>query len=193
MTTTDAPFPHVCFVKARLLNEPVYREDGDDWVTLRTQQDSIRHYFRQIGQELLVDEAEGYGFLRQLAPEGDERVPRLGHQRPLAYLATLLLVCLREEFLRFDVSPGESTRLVRTDEELRNLMINYLPDSTNQLRDNKKLDQAITKLTDMRYLRKLDSPDQIVYEVMRIVKARIGPSELEEIGERLRRHAESDT
>src|SRR5262245_38769765 len=146
MSTTQPAFPQASFVKAKLFREPIYREDGEMWLTVRAQQDEIRHYFRQIGQELVLDEGEGYAFIRQLEIDGEERVPRLVQRHPLSYLATLLAACLREEFLRFDASPGDSTRLVKTRDELRNLIVDFLPDSTNQVRDVAKLDRAIQQL-----------------------------------------------
>ncbi len=192
MSAPETNFPHSAFVKAKLLQEPLYREDEDLWIILRSQQDEIRHYFRQIGQELVLDEAEGFAFIRQLESEGDDiRVPRLVQRRALSYPATLLLVCLREEFMRFDATPGDSTRLVMSREQLRNLIVDFLPETTNQVRDTGKLDLAIKSLTDLGFLRLLNTADANNYEVMRIIKARIAPTELETIKERLLRHAES--
>lgn len=98
MTVTQPTFSSASFVKAKLLREPIYREDGELWLTLRGQQDEIRFYFRQIGQELVLDEGEGYGYIRQLELGEEERAPRLVQRHPLSYMATLLAVCLREEF-----------------------------------------------------------------------------------------------
>lgn len=183
-------FTPASFVKAKLFREPIYREDAELWLTLRGQQDEIRYYFRQIGQELVLDEGEGYAFIRQIDTEDTEPVPRLVQRRSLSYMATLLAACLREEFLRFDASPGDSARLVMTRDELRNLIIDFLRDSTNQVRDITRLDRAIQQLVELGFLRSL-APDENRFEVMRIVKARIGPSELEEIKQRLLRHAQS--
>jgi hypothetical protein len=108
-------------------------------------------------------------------------------------MSTLLAACLREEFLRFDAAPGDSTRLVKTRDELRNFIIDFLRDSTNQVRDVARLDRAIQQLVDLGFLRPLGSAEQNTFEVMRIVKARIGPAELEEIKQRLLRHAQSGT
>jgi hypothetical protein len=193
MSTMQPVFTPASFVKAKLLREPIYREDADLWPILRAQQDEIRHYFHQIGQELVLDEGEGYAFIRQLDIEGDERVPRLVHRRPLSYRATLLAVCLREEFLRFDASPGDSARLVMTRDELRNLIIDFFRDSTNQVRDIVNLDRAIQQLAELGFLRTLAPEDENRFEVMRILKARIGPSELAQIKQRLLRHAQSGT
>lgn len=191
MSSAENAFPPVAFVKARLFREAVYREDREDWLTLRGHLEEVRRYFREIGQELVFDEAEGYAFIRQLEAEGDERVPRLTQRRPLSYVATLLLVMLREELLRFDAAPGDSLRLVKTRDELRNLIADFFPDSTNQVRDTGRLDTAIRTLIDLGFLRTLNaSDDQEAFEIMRIIKARLSPADLETIKERLRRHAQ---
>lgn len=190
MNPTENSFPPVAFVKARLFREPVYREDTEAWLTLRGHHEEVRRYFRDIGQELVLDEGEGYAFVRQLEFEGEDRVPRLVQRRPLSYAATLLLVSLREEFLRFDATPGDSTRFVKTREELRNLITDFFPESTNQVRDTGRLDTAIKSLADLGFVRPLIASDQEAFEIMRIVKARLGPAELETVKQRLLRHAQ---
>jgi len=70
--TVDTSFSDQSFVLARLLLQPIYREDGPIWETLRQQRDLIAHYFRQIGQELVIDEGEGYAFIRQIEPEAGD-------------------------------------------------------------------------------------------------------------------------
>src|SRR5947208_3505192 len=102
-------FPEQSQVLARLLLQPIYREDAALWESVRAQRDTIGHYFRQIGQEVVIDEAEGYAFLRQIETEGGDTIPRIGRRQSLGYTATLLLVCLREELARFEASPGDST------------------------------------------------------------------------------------
>jgi hypothetical protein len=175
------------FVQAQLLVAPVYHEDISLWETLRAERDHISHYFRQIGQELVIDEAEGYAFLRQ------ERVPRIGRRQVLGYTATLLLVCLREELARFDASPGDSTRLVRTKQQLRELVGQFLRESNNQVRDLRTVDGAIKRLEELGFLRTLGAAESETFEIMRILKARFGPSELESVKDRLKRHAESQS
>jgi hypothetical protein len=191
MNNPAPSFSPTAFVKAKLLREPIYREDGDLWLTVRgPQRDEIRHYFLQIGQELVVDEGEGYAFIRQLEIEGEERIPRLIQRRPLSYLATLLLAALREEFLRFDSAAGDSTRLVKTRDELRNLVADILPETTNLVRDAGRVDAAIARLAELGFVRQLGAAERDTFEVMRIVKARLAPADLEAIKKRLLNHAE---
>jgi len=186
---TTSTFPERSFVLARLLVEPLYREDGALWETLRAERDTIAHYFRQIGQELVIDEGEGYAFLRQIEPEGGERVPRVGRRQPLGYTATLLLVCLREELARFDAAPGDSTRLVLTRPQIRELAGQFLRESNNQVRDVRALDTALRRIEELGFVRSFGAAESDTFEVMRILKARFGPAELEDVKQKLIRHA----
>jgi hypothetical protein len=185
----DPMFPERSFVLARLLLEPLYREDGVLWEVLCSERDAVIRYFHQIGQEVVIDEGEGYAFLRQIEPGGGERVPRVGRRQPLGYAATLLLVCLREELARFDAVPEDSTRLVRTRLQLRELVGQFLPETNNQIKDLRTIDNAIRRLEELGFLRAFGSPEADTFEVMRILKARFGPAELQEVRDRLARHA----
>lgn len=188
----DTPFSERSFVLARLLLEPIYREDGPMWEVLRAERDSIAHYFRQVGQEVVIDEAEGYAFLRQIELGGGERIPRVGRRQPLGYTATLLLVCLREELARFDAAPEDSTRLVRTRQQLRELVAQFLRETNNQVRDLRTIDAAIHRAEELGFLRPFGSSEAETFEIMHILKARFGPGELQEVKDRLARHAERD-
>lgn len=86
-----------------LLKGVIYRE-GDErlWGTLLNWQTQVRGYVTVLGLELMLDEAEGYAFLRSRA-EADEdepqvRVPRLVARRPLSFPVSLLLALLRKNW-----------------------------------------------------------------------------------------------
>lgn len=186
----SSQFPVRSFVLARLLLEPIYREDGSLWEALRAERDAIAHYFRQIGQELVVDEAEGYAFLRQVEAEGGDVVPRIGRRQSLGYTATLLLVCLREELARFDAAAEDSTRLVLTRQQLRELVGQFLRESNNQIRDVRTVDTAIRRVEELGFVRPFGPTDAETFEVMRILKARFGAAEVEEVRKRLASHVD---
>jgi hypothetical protein len=188
---TQTGFSPKSFVLARLLVQPIYREDGSIWDTLRAERDSVIHYFRQIGQDVVIDEAEGYAFLRQIEAEGGETLPRVGRRQSLGYTATVLLVCLREELARFDAAPGDSTRLVLARQQLRELVYQFRRETNDQTRDVRAIDGAIKRLEELSFLRPFGPVEADTFEVMRILKARFGASELQEVKERLERHVEA--
>lgn len=192
MMDSDQQYSERSFVLTRLLLEPLYREDHALWQVLRSEREQIDRYFRQIGQEVVVDETEGYAFIRQVEPEGGDRVPRITRRQPLGYTATLLLVCLREELARFDAAADASTRLVLTRQQLRELVGQFLRETTNQIRDLRNVDAAIRRVEELEFLRHFGPSESDTYEVMRILKARLGPVELEDVRRRLATHIESD-
>ena len=87
----------------------VYREsDEDTWPTLGRHGASVRDHFATIGVDVVVDEAEGYAYLRRTRrTEGEEPLPRLVRRRALTYNVSLLLVLLRKRLVEFETSGGE--------------------------------------------------------------------------------------
>ena len=181
------------FALAQLFVGPVYIEDTQAWEAVRAERDYIARFFRQIGQDLIIDEAEGYAFIRQIESDREERVPRIGRRQALGYTATILLVCLREELASFDAAPGDSTRLVLTRQQLRALVLQFLRETNNQIRDIRAVDSAIRRVEELGFLRTIGTAESDTLEVMRILKARFGPSELESVKERLIRHGENQS
>ena len=193
MSTNQRSFREISFIKAKLFHEPIYRSDDNEmWITLRHNLEEIRAFFRQVGQDLVFDEGEGYAFISQMTvPEG-ERVPRLVQSRPLNYETTLLLVFLREELDRFETSGTDSIRLVRSRDQLRALVEPYVRNSSDKARDRNRIDQAIDRAVRLGFLRKESEEDIEEFQIMRIIKARFGAGELQFIKDRLLRYAECD-
>lgn len=181
-------FSEAAFVRAHLLKQPLYPEDGKLWEVLLASRDELIAWFRQTGLELIVDTAEGYAFIRQIETLTDTKIPRLIQRRKLTYDATLLLVCLREELSRMEARDADQTRLIRTRREMIDLVSGFLPESNDETRDQKRVDAAIEQLSDLGFLKRLGSESADHYEICRIIKARLGPAELEAIKLKLQNH-----
>lgn len=190
MSSIPGMFAQTAFIKALLFREPIYRaDDAEKWATLKDNLDDIRRYFYQVGQELVFDEGEGYAFIRQVCSDGEARIPRLVQTRPLNYESTILLVFLREDLDRFEASGTDAVRLVRSREQLRAFVEPYVRLSNDKARDRDRIDEAINKLVKLGFLRREQTEGTEEFQVMRIIKARIGAVELEEIKQRLSRNA----
>jgi Domain of unknown function (DUF4194) len=176
------------FVRAHLWQEPLYPEDRELWKALLADKAALRAWFRQTGLELVIDETEGYAFLRQLEPEGDEKVPRMVRKQKLTYDATLLLVCLRDELNRFDTRSADQLVLIKSRQQLLDLVAGFLPETTDQVRDVKKVDSAVEQLRELGFLRRTGGDASDTFEVRRIIRARFGPGELETVKQRLLDH-----
>ena len=92
------PTQELSFVVIPLLKGVIYEEDNQAlWSALLNQLAGIRDYVAVLGLELIVDEAEGYAFLRsqpETGAEGTNTTPRLMARRQLSYPVSLLLALL---------------------------------------------------------------------------------------------------
>jgi hypothetical protein len=183
----DEPtYPPASFVKAHLLRDPLYLEDGPLWEELLRTREGCAAWFAEVGLDLVVDEDEGYAFVRQPDVENEEyQGPRLIVRRKLGYEATLLLVCLRQELARTEAQDADQTRVVRTRREISELVSGFLAETHDETRDLKKIDKAVEQLVALGFLKRLGGDGGEDYEVRRIIKARLGPSELEDIKRKL--------
>lgn len=163
-----------------LLKGVVYRE-GDErlWGALLDLQARIRDYMAVLGLELMLDEAEGYAFLKSRAdPNEDDaapKLPRLVVRRPLSFPVSLVLVLLRKKLAEFDAS-GTDTRLVLSRDDIVELVRVFLPERSNEARLIDQIETHINRVVELGFLRKLrpagSSPaGPASFEVRRILKA----------------------
>src|SRR5262245_49920592 len=83
-------------------------------------------------QVVLLDEAEGYAYLRQRPTQEDEaELPRLVSRRQLGYHVSLLIALLRKKLVEFDATSGD-TRLILSRADMVEMMRLFLPDTANQ-------------------------------------------------------------
>lgn len=81
----------------------------------------VRDYVGVLGLTVIIDEAEGYAFLRsrplEETEEADPALPRLIARRSLSLHVSLLLPLLRKKLAEHDASGGDA-RLVLTREQI---------------------------------------------------------------------------
>lgn len=176
-----------------LLKSVLYR-DGDErlWAALLNLQARVRDYVAVLNLELVLDEAEGYAFLKS-RPEPEEdaalRLPRLVARRSLSFPVSLLLALLRRKLAEFDASGGD-TRLVLSRDDIVEQVRLFLPDGPNEARLIDQIETTINKVIELGFLRKLKPSAGAAagpgnYEVRRILKAFVDAQWLSEFDARL--------
>jgi hypothetical protein len=185
-------------VVINLLKGVIYQQgdhDGDAalWNALIRLQARVRDYVEVMGLALVLDEAEGYAFLRSRPESDDEgtaRLPRLVARRPLSFPVSLLLALLRRKLAEFDAS-GADPRLVLTRDEIVELQRVFLPETSNEARMIDLTDTHLNKIVELGFLRRLKpgagaaSGAVAVFEVRRILKAFVDAQWLCEFDARL--------
>lgn len=177
-----------------LLKGVIYQEnDANLWNTLLNLQARVCDYVMILGLELVLDEAEGYAFLRS-RPEAEDdtapKLPRLIARRPLSFPVSLLLALLRKKLAEFDASGGD-TRLILTRDEIAELIRVFLPESSNEVKLIDQIEMHLNKIVELGFLRRLKPSAEnqrgqaTVFEVRRILKAFVDAQWLADFDARL--------
>ena len=188
----------------RLLQSVVYSDDAKTWDILLRSRSSLESYFSRLGLLLVIDESEGYAFLRQWnedeLPEAWEPLPKLMRRSSLGYATTLLAVLLRDELRRFEDEDVHNERCVVEASAMFEQWKVFFSTQGDEVRQRNALATSLHKLEDLGFVKKFsDSPE--AWEIRRILKARLPVTELERLKEAMvsaaaRKsvgHAEGDT
>jgi len=170
-----------------LLKGVLYLEDNPGlWNSLLNLQARVRDYVGVLGLELMLDEAEGYAFLRSKPEEGDEnaqKLPRLVARRQLTFAVSLLLALLRKKLAEFDAG-GAEARLILSRDEVVEMIRVFLPAGSNETRLIDQVDTHLNKIVDLGFVRRLRGQERM-FEVRRILKAFVDAQWLAEFDQRL--------
>ncbi|KAE8760013.1 DUF4194 domain-containing protein [Paraburkholderia madseniana] len=177
-----------------LLKGVIYRDaDAPLWSALLDLQARVRDYVTVLNLELVLDEAEGYAFLRSRPDNGDDdspALPRLVARRPLSFPVSLMLALLRKKLAESDAGGGD-TRLILTREQMVEMIRVFLPSGSNEAKLIDQIDTQINKIVELGFLRKLKPAagkregQTAAFEVQRILKAFVDAQWLADFDARL--------
>jgi Domain of unknown function (DUF4194) len=182
--------PELSLAVTQLMKGVVYRDTHDRaWRSLLELQPQARDYVDVLGLQVVIDEAEGYAFLRQRPadPEEGDALPRLIPRRALSFHVSLLLALLRKKLAEFDAQGGD-TKLMLTRDQIAEMVRLFLPATSNEARLSDQIDAHINKAVDLGFLRPAKNSEQ-VYEVRRILKAFVDGQWLADFDARLAEYA----
>lgn len=175
-------------VVVKLMRGVLYRDRHEAaWQDLMSLQARVIDYLRVIGLNLVVDESEGYAFLKQAETDDDEvAVPRLIHRRPLSYPVSLICVLLRKKLVEADAGGG-GIRVILTRDEIVEMVRVFLPEQANEAKLVDRIDAHINKVVGLGFLREMKKGSGI-FEIRRIIKALVDADWLAELDEKLKEY-----
>jgi hypothetical protein len=187
--------PDLPLAVTQLMKGVVYRDAHDRaWRQLLQLQAQVRDYVAVIGLTVVIDEAEGYAFLRSRPEEAgadddasQPAPPRLIARRSLSFHVSLLLALLRKKLAEFDASTSD-TRLMLTRAQIVEMIRLFLPASSNEARLVDQIDSYIAKAVELGFLRQVRGQDSL-FEVRRILKAFVDGQWLADFDRRLAEYA----
>ncbi len=185
--TTD-PLPRLVIP---LLKGVVHRGDDEArWQRLLEMQARVSDYVSVLNLLLIIDDTEGYAYLRSrpaLEDAPEEPLPQLVTRHQLSYQVSLILALLRKRLVEFDAAGGE-VRLVMTRDEILDMVRVFFPATSNEVRLRKRLNENLSRIVGLGFLRRMaaGAPGaQHRYEVQRIIKEFVNGEWLAEFGDKL--------
>jgi len=168
-----------------LLKGVLCREDNESlWQTVLNLRAVLADYVAVLGLDLLVDEAEGFAWLRSReTDEGETPLPRLLTRRQLPYMSSLLLALLCRKLAETDAG-GNAGKLVLERSDLVELVRVFLPQRGNDARLSDQVMTALGRIEDLGFVRRLKD-DEGRYEIRRVIRAFVDAQWLGEFAERL--------
>lgn len=172
-----------------LMNQVIYRETHEkQWQALHRYGAAVRDHFMQVGIDVIVDDIEGYAYLRSREFTDEETaLPRLIQRRRLPLQLSILLVALRKRLLEFETGGGDG-QLVLTLEQMVDMMQVFQPAGMDEAKLRTATQRAVNRAKDLGFLRELEKQKNS-WEVRRIIKAYVDAQVLEDFAEKLSTYA----
>ncbi|BDT68262.1 hypothetical protein os1_24440 [Comamonadaceae bacterium OS-1] len=185
-----APQYDLTAIVVPLLKSVLYRDDDTAlWSALLKLRPRVSDYVAVLALDLVLDEAEGYAFLRSRATDDEDspKLPRLVRRQPLGFQVSLLLALLRKKLAEFDASGGD-TRLILSREQVVELIRVFLPAGSNESRLIDQVETHLNKVIELGFVRRLKPAgvgQEPMFEVRRILKAFVDAQWLADFDQRL--------
>lgn len=199
---TDERATAIGSVIIKMMTGVLYKKVHEhEWRTLDQEIAAIKDHFATIGVEVIVDDSEGYAYLKtKLNAEGESIMPRLVRRRSLTYNVSLMLMLLRGRLAEFEAGDAEG-KLVLEKEQLTEMIRVFLKESNNEVRVIEQAEKTIKQVTDLGFLKELKNTSGGIsssglWEVQRIIKAYVDAQTMDDFKAKLQSYSaksESDT
>lgn len=177
-------------VVTHLMKGVVYRDTHEKvWQHLVQLVSRISDYVATMGLVVVVDESEGYAFLRSKPedPDDDQGILRLIPRYALSFHTSLLLALLRKKLAESDAA-DDGYRVILSRDQILDMMVMFMPTSTNEAKITENIDRTTGKVVDLGFLRRIPKQDN-QFEVRRVLKAFVDGQWLSDFDARLAEYA----
>ena len=175
-----------------LLKGIFYKSDNEKafFELLHNSYGAIVEYFETIGLEVIVDENDGYAFVRNKTYDDDEdALPKLISTRELSYKVSLLCLLLRKRLVDFDMQNDDQKAIILKEDIISELTL-FFDTKFDEVKAQKEIESTIKKVEDLGFLKKLTNTEGS-YEIKSSLKAFIDAKWLNQMDEKLKEYKES--
>jgi hypothetical protein len=173
----------------RLLKGPVEYVDKSVWEKLLQYKTDLTAFLRQLGLALILEEEDGYAYIKHLQTEEDDTAVSWMQRRALTYEESIMLVLLREMMADFETGDATTRELVKKRRELKEYGELFFKANASQVKFLREMDRLIDKAAENGFLdlaEDHDVADEQRFRIKKLIKAKIDSEVLDDFHEQLK-------
>jgi hypothetical protein len=193
MSTPVKILPYASLV-VKLLKGPVEYVEKSAWERLLQYKVELIIFLQQLGLTLVLDEQDGYAFVKHAMSEDEEAYVSWVQRRSFSYEESIMLVLLREMMAEFEISDSSSRELIKKRREIKEYAELFFKEGASRIRFLKDIDRLIDKVEENGFLQRIENHDLIdeqKFRIRKIIKAKVDSEALEQFQQQLLAHQET--
>lgn len=178
----------------KLLKGPVEYVEKGAWEKLIQYKSDLTIFLQQLGLTLVLDEQDGYAYVKHMQTEEDDSTVSWIQRRTLTYEETVMLVLLREMMAEFEIGEATTRELIKKRREIKEYAEMFFKEKASRVKFLKEIDRLIDKAEENGFLDKAeqnDIADEQKFRIKKIIKAKVGDEELASFYQQLVKHKEA--
>lgn len=190
MSTPNKILPYASVV-VKLLKGPVEYADKSVWEKLLQYKVELITFLQQLGLLLVLDEQDGFAFIKHALSEDDEAHISWVQRRSYTYEESIMLVLLREMMAEFELSESGSRELIKKRREIKEYAELFFKEGPSRIKFLKEIDRLIDKVEENGFLQRIENheiADEQKFRIRKIIKAKVDSEVLENFHQQLLAH-----
>jgi hypothetical protein len=181
MNTQQKILPYTS-VFIKLLKGPIEYVEKSTWEKLIQYKAELTGFLQQLGLTLVLDEQDGYAYVKHMQTEEEESAVTWIQRRSLTYEESVMLVLLREMMAEFEVGEATNRELIKKRREIKEYAELFFKENASRVKFLKEIDRLIDKAEENGFLDKTenhDLADEQKFRIKKIIKAKVSSEELD--------------
>jgi len=178
-------------VVVKLLKGPLEYVDKGVWEKLLQHKVELTGFLQQLGLHLVLDEQDGFAFVKHALSEDDEAYVSWVQRRSYTYEESIMLVLLREMMSEFEVSEATTRELIKKRREIKEYAELHFKEGASRIKFLKEIDRLIDKMEENDFLHKIENhevADEQRFRIRKIIKAKVDSEVLDNFHQQLTAH-----
>lgn len=190
MSTPNKILPYAAVV-VKLLKGPVEYVDKNIWEKLVQHKVELTVFLQQLGLLLVLDEQDGFAFVKHALAEDDESYVSWVVRRSYTYEESIMLILLREMMSEFEISESTTRELVKKRREMKEYAELHFKEGASRIKFLKDIDKLIDRMEEHGFLQKTENhevADEQRFRIRKIIKAKVDSEVLDNFHQQLTAH-----